>query len=235
MSSSAVPRSLSAAISSARPPAPGARPPAASSASRWITSRAQRRRERSQPLEPDLASSPSTSSTSASSTVGLLAEDLGEREHVVLRRRVDRRSAPAPGRRGFGCGRTRRSALRLVLAPLSPRADAVGRRLLARERRAAAGRATPREDASRAAPAGSARTPAGTGSSRPGRSRVWPAATSAPRRQARAPRGSAPRAPTPGRSRSGPPSAGAPRAGHRRARTAARQWRSSSPAASRSP
>ena len=107
MSSIAVPRSLSAATSSARLAAPGANPPAASSAIRWTTSR------RSAGAS-DRSSDSETRRPAAHDLVDELVEDLPlvaqdprHREHVVLRRRVDVAQRRHQPRRGSGCARTR--------------------------------------------------------------------------------------------------------------------------------
>ncbi len=88
-SSDEVPCSLSAATSLGPPGDAGSRPPTASSASRWTTSRCSAgasSRSRSSSIS---ARPPSAVVDDLVEHVGLVAQDLGERQHVVLRGRVD--------------------------------------------------------------------------------------------------------------------------------------------------
>ena len=127
-----MPVSGSAAISSARRAVPGAGRPAAPSASRWTTSRrsaAGRVRSRassiSSPTGEDLVDE-------RVEHVRLVAQQRGEREHVLLGRGVD----GAQGRDELAAdppARVRVRHIALVLTPAETPGRAVRRRLRARE------------------------------------------------------------------------------------------------------
>ena len=111
------------ATSSAWRAAPGTSRPAAPSASRCTTSRAQRRRQRGEPLERDRRRRPAAVELLGHERVehlGLVAQQRGGAQHVRRGGRVDRLAAPARARGARGCARSLSPSLRRVVAPGEP-------------------------------------------------------------------------------------------------------------------